>query len=58
MAKLVENTSINSTVSDGVMQGLKSIGNTGTAFPGRHTVGRKEEAFFMRNQEEMWSFMP
>ena len=26
-------------------QGLKSIGNTGTAFPGRQTFGRKERAF-------------
>jgi hypothetical protein len=25
-------------------QGLKSIGNTGTAFPGRQTFGRKEGA--------------
>jgi hypothetical protein len=41
-----------------LVQGLKSIGNTGTAFPGRQTVGRKEEAFIMRNQEEWWSFMP
>jgi hypothetical protein len=39
-------------------QGLKSIGNTGTAFPGRQTVGRKEEAFIMSNQEDRWSFIP
>jgi hypothetical protein len=31
------------------------MGNTGTAFQGRQTVGRKEEAFIMRAQ---WSFMP
>jgi hypothetical protein len=30
----------------------------GTAFPGRQTVGRKEETFIMRNQEDRWSFMP
>jgi hypothetical protein len=34
------------------VQGLKSIGNTGTAFPGRQIVGRKEEAFIMMNQED------
>jgi hypothetical protein len=39
-------------------QGLKSIGNTGTGFPGRQTVGRKEEAFIMRNKEDRWYFMP
>ena len=40
------------------VQGLKSIGNTGTAFPGRQTVGRKEEAIIMRNQEDRRSFTP
>jgi hypothetical protein len=38
-------------------QGLKSIGNTGTVFPGRQPVGRKEEAFIIRNQDS-WSFIP
>jgi hypothetical protein len=32
-------------------QGLKSIGNAGTAFPGRHTTDRKKGPFTMKNQE-------
>ena len=34
----------------GVLQGLKSIGNVGMGFPGRQTFGRKEEAFKIGNQ--------
>jgi hypothetical protein len=32
-------------------QGLKSIGNVGTPFPGRQTPGRKKGAFTMKNHE-------
>ena len=35
-------------------QGLKSIGNAGTAFPGRQTSDRKEGAFPMKKQEHKW----
>jgi hypothetical protein len=37
-----------------VIQGLKSIGNAGMAFPGRQTSGRKEEALLMKNEEFKW----
>ena len=39
-----------------IPQGLKSIGNMGTAFPGREQFDRKEGASSMRNQEDTWSF--
>ena len=39
-------------------QGLKSIGNMGTPFPGREPFGRKEGAFLMKNQEDSWYFGP
>ena len=37
-------------------QGLKRIGNAGTAVPGGQTIGRKEGTFSMRNQEYTQSF--
>ena len=37
-------------------QGQKSIGNTGTAFPGRQEFCRKEGAFNKQNQEDRWYF--
>ena len=39
-----------------VTQGLKSIGNTGTVFPGGQTFGRKGGAFTEKNQEDRWNF--
>jgi hypothetical protein len=40
------------------MQGLKSIGNAETTFPGRQAFGRKVGPFSMRNQEDRLYFEP